>query len=435
MKSRASKSMTQPPLQSAVNGKLMGYLMSKKTWLACRVVSKSHLIDSSIELVHYLENQLQPSQHRQGQKSCHVVDTWIRILAFTSERGDGNAIRCLLKGLRDWRLWIQCTCLDRLPNVVCKGDPDVESALIQYARRKDEDNVELAGPSVQFVDCMTSREECKFAALKCLTKVGDPNSEQVVSLMLDNLLFTYVEDNGAEYWQEPQHMPAVDGLVEFGRVGDEGVIDRLLSSLHEGNRVFSALAKLTNRGNAKVIEALLKLMPSFHCIEGIHYQRSTCNAAYAALKLIVEPCDQKVIGDVVALLGDPNIWQDAYRAVRKATHEGHVQGINLDVCSIDSDSYEGKRHDSAVDTSSDSSESEPTSGSDCGSSFRAIGRVTTCRKAKKGDTSTKTNVVEQKWVTKKILKRPSLHGVSVEAKLSNTKLLKRPASHVASRRA
>ena len=96
-------------------------------------------------------------------------------------------------------------------------------------------------------------------------------------------------------------MPAVDGLVELGKVGDSDLIDRLLG-MSGGTAVYRALAKLTNKGNAKVIQALLNLMPGFFSIEGIDYHEVTVDDAYMTLQEILEPCDKPVLG-ALGLLG------------------------------------------------------------------------------------------------------------------------------------
>ena len=312
-------------LPNALSKDVLGCVMrSVKTWRACRTASKSFQLAAADALVEYLERHLQ-LQEEKGRASVSAVHRWIRMLAATSG-GDARGIRCFLKGLRDWRLWIQVACLHGMPRVVRHGDPMVEEALVEYIVRKGS---RAATPEVQFVGSTTTREECKFEALKCLAKVGSANSRSVIAVMLDNLLFTYTEDTGREHWEERQHMPAVDGLVELGKVGDSDLIDRLLGMSH-GAAVYRALAKLTNKGNAKVIQALLKVMPGFFSIEGIDYHQGTVDDAYMALQEILEPCDKPVLGALVGMISDPNICSEAFEAVDRATRENHVQGIRFD---------------------------------------------------------------------------------------------------------
>jgi len=225
-------------------------------------------------------------------------------------------------------------CLAAFPKVFGQCDPVAEKTLMQYITQTASQVVH-GRPKVQFVGSTTSSEDCKFQAFKSLAKIATSDSESVVSFMLNNILFTYTEDNGLEYWQEPQHMPAVDCLVQLGKVGRPDVIESLLVQLgtdgmHVDHRVLRALRRLTNSGNAKVINALLRFMPGFHCMEGIDYNGEVVDEAYATLKHIVEPCDKHAICEVVGTIADPNMWKDAYEAVERATHDGHVQGIRLD---------------------------------------------------------------------------------------------------------
>lgn len=65
-------------------------------------------------------------------------------------------------------------------------------------------------------------------------------------------------------------MPALDGLADLGNLGDPHIIDTLLAELAQlgtsrpqypnGICVLNALSKLTNKGNAKVINVLLRVM-------------------------------------------------------------------------------------------------------------------------------------------------------------------------------
>jgi len=73
----------------------------------------------------------------------------------------------------------------------------VEEALVKYIARKDS---KTATPEVQFVGSTTTRDECKFEAFKCVAKVSSANCRSATAVMLDNLLFAYTEDTGAEYW-------------------------------------------------------------------------------------------------------------------------------------------------------------------------------------------------------------------------------------------
>mmetsp|Transcript_90035 Transcript_90035/g.160300 ORF Transcript_90035/g.160300 Transcript_90035/m.160300 type:complete len:423 (+) Transcript_90035:67-1335(+) len=408
----------------AVRQHVMGYLLrSRKSWCKCRTLSKSYQLAAQAALQEYLDRSFKAKDEgKKTSRDVHAVERWIRILGATSSTCDSNTAQCLLKGLDDWRLWIQVACLAALPKVVGQCDAVAETTLMQYITRTDS-QVDRAGrPKVQFVGSTTSSEDCKFEAFKSLAKVANPDSESVVSFMLDNILFTYTEDNGAEYWQEPQHMPAVDCLVQLGKVGGAGVIESLLVQLgtdrmHVDRRVLRALGKLTNSGNANVINALLRLMPGFHCTEGIDYHGKVVDEAYATLKHIVEPCDKHAICEVVGIIADPNMWQDAFKAVERATHEGHVQGIRWDFWN---DSSEDERNcdgctkltESQVESSSSGSDSTSSTPPATASSQLVAAKTPPVRQRSmkagcKASANRRTSVYQGPGKVQKVLKRPA----------------------------
>jgi len=250
------------------------------------------------------------------------------MLVATSQIGDRSAIDCLLAGLQTSKLYIHSVCLSALHKTTPRGHALATLALMGYLTQR-------RLPGVQFGYSTTTGDECKHHAYRALARIASNDNESAISLMRDKVLFTYVEETGRDWSEERQHMPVVDGLVELGQVGHPDLIESLLKKLgrdrmdasHYRLCVLRALAKLTNKGNAKVIKALLRFLPGFHCVEGLDFSASFEAAVCKTLEQVVEPCDQGCVEHLAGLLADPHEWQDAIEAVDRATHGEHVQGI------------------------------------------------------------------------------------------------------------
>lgn len=315
---------------------VMSYVSAqKKTWLASRAVSRQYHQAARTTLLEQIHLRFHSTSFLGGSRRLQKC---IRILGATSGSDVGSAVMCLLKGLQDRRPQIQLSCLDELREVTPRGHPEASQSLIEYIHKVRGEN-----------GLHSARGWRKCEAFKALSKVASVNNERAIALFVEELLFCHVEDNGRDVWEEPAHMPSVDGLVELGKVGDSHIIDALLAELGTSRFVspngfvaLYALSKLTNKGNAKVINALLRLMPRFHHVEGLHYSGRFCDAAYSTLCDVVEPCDRPVVGELVGMIAEPVEWRYAFKAVRRATRGDCVRGIRLDVWSYSSED-EGAR--------------------------------------------------------------------------------------------
>ena len=150
---------------------------------------------------------------------------------------------------------------------------------------------------------------------------------------MDNIFFAFVEDTGRDSCEERRHMPVVDALVELGKAGDRDIVNTLAVRLGttrasaSGSQinVLSAVKRLTNKGNATIINSLLRL---FFFAEFAN-DCSLMNAIEATLLEVVHPCDRSAIPELLNLFLEKR-WRDAFRAVSRATRGDYVCNIKFD---------------------------------------------------------------------------------------------------------
>ena len=291
----------------------------KTSWLACRISCKMY--------AHFGKSVL---QERLLKLIPHdrVTDTGIawyaKVLAATSEKGDTANIQCFLKGLESPAGHTQIACLSYLTKVTPSGDALVSQALMAYIDKRK---------SAQCHWCCFDRDFCLLHAFEALRKTVDPDDSQAMRFLVDNIFFAFVEDTGRDSCEERRHMPVVDALVELGKAGDRDIVNILAVRLETTRastsgpqiNVLSAVGKLTNKGNATIINSLLRLF-SFAEYEN---DCSIMNAVEATLLEVVHTCDRSAIPELLNLFLEKR-WRDAFRAVTRATRGDYVYKIKFD---------------------------------------------------------------------------------------------------------
>ena len=291
----------------------------KTSWLACRISCKmyAHFGKSVLR-----ERLLKLIPHDR------VTDTGIawyaKVLAATSERGDTASIQCFLMGLESPARHTQISCLSYLTKVTPSGDAFVSRALMAYIDKRK---------SAECHWYCSARDFCMLYAFRALQKMIDPDDSHAMRFLVDNIFFTFVEDTGRDSWEERRHMPVVDALVELGKAGDRDIVNILAVRLETTRastsgpqiNVLSAVGKLTNKGNATIINSLLRLF-SFAEYEN---DCSIMNAVEATLLEVVHTCDRSAISELLNLLLEKR-WRDAFRAVSRATRGDYVCNIKFD---------------------------------------------------------------------------------------------------------
>lgn len=256
------------------------------------------------------------------RRLCRWHARFLQILAKRgcqeANRGCQEVLSRCLPALRKPAQSRQLEYLDVLEGIAAPGDEKVCESLM-----------ELIEASLARKGCVAPVVHKAFKVLADVAKKSDP---LVIDFCFRHIDFVYREDIGGETWEEPRHYSALDGLVKVAGRGDATLVSRLLSEVGTDklsttprrNRVIAALGLVSKRGDAKAISILLRLVPGWR---EKHNER-VASAARIALLKVVHDSDQKAMKRCLGDWAEPNIQEFAEDAVRDATKDGEVRGID-----------------------------------------------------------------------------------------------------------
>jgi hypothetical protein len=117
---------------------------------------------------------------------------------------------------------------------------------------------------------------------------------------------------------------SADVLVQLGMATDPVVIDSLLDSLRYGSQqdrvhVLQALGKLADLNNAKVVKALMDLMPLPESYSNGSYDSGMFRAIWETLCKVIHNDDQVAMIQIFDMLLNSNQRAQAYQMLSRAT--------------------------------------------------------------------------------------------------------------------
>ena len=157
-----------------------------------------------------------------------------------------------------------------------------------------------------------------------LAEVSTKSDRGVINFCLGHIHFVY---SGRSLW----YYSALDCLAKEAGRGDATVVNGVLSEIGTDklntsvrrNRMIAALGLVSKKGCARVINFLLRLVPGWR----EEHNERVASAARIALLNVVHECDQDAMRRCLGDWDEPNIREFLEKAIRDATRDDEVRGI------------------------------------------------------------------------------------------------------------